>query len=62
MTRLIDADALVARLKEFQPQTSKVKLAQVIVNNIPIVKTKTVKYYDEDENVWKIGSVIVDAD
>ena len=24
------------------------------------VKTKTVKYYDEDEGVWKIGEVIID--
>lgn len=24
------------------------------------VKTKTVKYFDEDEKVWKIGEVIVD--
>lgn len=23
--------------------------------------TKTVKYYDEDENVWKIGEVVVDG-
>ena len=26
----------------------------------PTIKTKQVKYYDEDESVWKIGSVIVD--
>lgn len=24
------------------------------------VKTKRVKYYDEDEQVWKIGEVIID--
>ena len=24
------------------------------------IKTKQVKYYDEEENVWKIGEVIVD--
>lgn len=24
------------------------------------IKTKTVKYYDEDENIWKVGEVIVD--
>lgn len=23
------------------------------------IRTKTVKYYDEDENVWKVGEVIV---
>lgn len=26
----------------------------------PTTKTKQIKYYDEDENVWKVGSVIVD--
>ena len=26
----------------------------------PSIKTKEVKYYDEDEKVWKIGEVIVD--
>ena len=24
------------------------------------LKTKTIKYYDEDEGVWKVGEVIVD--
>ena len=24
------------------------------------LKTKQVKYFDEDENVWKVGEVIVD--
>lgn len=27
---------------------------------IAVLKTKTIKYYDEDENVWKIGEVIID--
>lgn len=26
----------------------------------PTIKTKQIKYYDEDEQVWKVGSVIVD--
>lgn len=26
----------------------------------PTIKTKQIKYYDEDENVWKVGSVIID--
>ena len=29
------------------------------VNTLPTIKTKQIKYYDEDENVWKVGSVIV---
>ena len=24
------------------------------------IGTKTIKYFDEDENVWKVGEVIVD--
>lgn len=24
------------------------------------IKTKTIKYYDDDEQVWKVGKVIVD--
>lgn len=30
------------------------------VMQLPTVKTKQIKYYDEDESVWKIGEVIVD--
>ena len=26
----------------------------------PTIRTKQVKYFDDDEGVWKIGSVIVD--
>ena len=30
------------------------------LENAPTIKTKQIKYYDDDENVWKVGSVIVD--
>lgn len=30
------------------------------INQAALIATKQVKYYDEDESVWKIGSVIVD--
>ena len=30
------------------------------VMQLPTIKTKQAKYYDEDEKAWKIGSVIVD--
>jgi len=30
------------------------------VMQLPTIKTKQIKYYDEDEQVWKVGSVIVD--
>ena len=26
----------------------------------PTIKTKEIKYYDDDDHVWKIGRVIVD--
>lgn len=32
------------------------------VMQLPIIKTKQIKYYDDDENVWKIGEVIVDGE
>ena len=32
------------------------------VMQLPIIKTKEVKYFDEDEKVWKIGEVIVDGE
>lgn len=31
-----------------------------MITEAPTIKTKQIKYYDEDENVWKIGEVIVD--
>jgi len=30
------------------------------IDAFPSVKTKEIKYYDEEESVWKIGRVIVD--
>lgn len=36
------------------------KLFENIINDVPTITTKEVKYFDEDENVWKIGSVIVE--
>lgn len=31
-----------------------------LIDSAPTIKTRQIKYYDEDENVWKTGSVIVD--
>lgn len=33
-------------------------LAEIL--EAPTIKTKEIKYYDEDDSVWKIGRVIVD--
>lgn len=35
------------------------ELARRNIRSVLTLKTKTVKYYDEDENVWKVGEVIV---
>lgn len=32
----------------------------MLISDTPTIKTKQIKYYDEDEKVWKIGEVIVD--
>ena len=31
------------------------------LDSAPTIKTKQVKYFDEDEKVWKVGSVIVNS-
>jgi len=74
MSRFIDADALMARLGiasecnecEYcvsgwgcSKDANFVEACEAIVSE-PTIKTKQIKYYDEDENVWKTGSVIVD--
>ena len=75
MRRLIDADALIADMQERYCKPCKEKGedynevrcracwvddATSDVEYAPTIQTKEVKYYDEDENVWKIGSVIVE--
>lgn len=51
--RLIDADALIRRIP------SEEFLAQMAVAMARTIATKSVKYFDEDEKVWKVGEVIV---
>ncbi len=54
--RIIDADKLMEELpKEYLGST-----VHGLINSAPTIKTKQIKYYDDDENVWKMGSVIVD--
>lgn len=36
------------------------KLFENTINDVPAFTTKEIKYFDEDEKVWKIGSVIID--
>ena len=35
------------------------KEVKEVLNSIPAIATKQIKYFDEDENVWKTGEVIV---
>ena len=81
MSKLIDADALIADL-EYDIAIDEDILSYVgtvgtertttqfdkdckqntidLLMRQPAIKTKQIKYFDEDEKVWKIGSVIVD--
>ena len=52
MPRLIDANKLKIPSEEM--------IAKMAIAHEPTITTKQIKYYDEDENVWKIGEVIVD--
>lgn len=61
--RLIDADALIERLKNDNPQTSKLKWAQIVADNAPtvdaepVVRCKDCSYLDEDE--FENGDVVL---
>ena len=66
--RLIDADKLIqsicntADLGGWIGDTLRQikRLAVRYINSEPTIKTKQIKYFDEEEKVWKIGEVIVD--
>ena len=63
MRRLIYADALIDRLEFCVKEGMGSTIAYTfmhMVDEAPGSVTKQVKYVDEDENVWKIGSVIVE--
>ena len=68
MSRLIDADALIEKLESDREYFERMKdtvfaIATIgMINDIkkaPTIKTKQIKYFDEDESVWKIGEVII---
>lgn len=64
--KLTDADALIDAHYEYINEHSYHANAVFptwslsLMQTAPSIKTKEVKYYDEDESVWKIGKVIVD--
>ena len=71
--RLIDADKLKKEILKWLPsdpcgieekeapyETDIVVSMMLTLDEAPSIKTKEVKYFDEDEKVWKVGRVIVD--
>ena len=70
--RLIDADKLdrIMYHKAFETDSDmqkwdsgcwiRYKMFENAMDDAPIISTKEIKYYDEDDSVWKIGRVIVD--
>ena len=71
--RLIDADKLKEEILKWLPsdpcgveekempfETDIVVSMMLTLEDAPTIKTKQIKYFDEDEKVWKTGSVILD--
>lgn len=68
--RIIDADKLCEDLltRWHTADKNAEKMIQEVMADVvtpivvmqPTIKTKEIKYFDDDEKVWKIGSVIVD--
>lgn len=66
--RLIDADVLIKdtwfvlikgeNIDDIAEQI--IRQCKNIVKDAPTIATKQVKYFDENEKIWKVGSVIVD--
>ena len=66
--RIIDADTLIENIRNTADLGGWIgsavyhikKVAIKYIDDAPSIKTKEVKYFDEDEKVWKIGEVIVE--
>lgn len=59
--RIIDADDAIKKYAHYGiDHVWDATDLEEILNEMPTIKTKEVKYYDEDDSVWKIGRVIVD--
>ena len=58
--RLIDTDLLELDAEWDEHQDGFTAYSRMQIECAPSITTKQVKYYDEQEQVWKIGSVIVD--
>lgn len=64
MSRYIDADVLMNQwcdeMCKPKPNCEEDCAVYDYVRLAPTIKTKQIKYFDEDEKVWKIGEVIID--
>ena len=66
MSKWIDAEWIRNIYADFEHYenrddwTTPIANVLAVIDDAPSIKTKEVKYFDEDEKVWKIGSVIVD--
>ena len=63
MSRYIDTKWLEDNAKEYSLgyyEEDEWAIPLNVLDSAPTIKTKQIKYFDEDEKVWKIGSVIVD--
>jgi hypothetical protein len=61
--RLIDAGKLIdewCKWCRHKPNCEEDCAFYETVALAPTIKTKQIKYYDDDGQVWKVGSVIVD--
>ena len=60
--RIIDADSIDWSIVEYEhgKRSEPIVDCEILIENQPTITTKEIKYYDDDEHVWKIGRVIVD--
>ena len=62
---VLNDEAEIRRTYEYNPHVTTTDFEETLVSvfdaieDAPSIKTKEVKYFDEDEKVWKIGSVII---
>ena len=58
--RLINADLLECDTEWSDYEDGFTAYSRTQIECAPSIETKRVKFYDEDENAWKTGEVIVD--
>ena len=58
--RMIDTDLLECDTEWDDYEDGFTAYSRTQIECAPTITTKQVKYYDEEEKVWKVGEVIVD--